>query len=152
MQQFRHMLYCCCVTSPSMSLTAWVKANFGQTCDGACQARGQKCDANKQSELTSNEAVAAAFKEAGYTCKSTFHGARDYAGTPFSSGRSNGDCAPLRPGAKSVCNKLEYNSIAPLCYCVGGMFICKRIDCQPLSDFSTQIMCMYVCLHIAMIR
>ena len=94
----------------------WIKGANGKTCDQVCTAQGLACDASKQSELTSNEAVAAAFKEAGYVCQS-FHGARDYAGVPFSTGRGNADCAPVKPGAKSVCTGNENPTHAALCYC-----------------------------------
>merc|ERR1711937_977411 len=53
-------------------------------------------------------------KAAGYNCKG-YHGARSYAGTPFSTGRGD-DCAPMVPGSKSVCNGNSPNHAA-LCYC-----------------------------------
>ena len=73
----------------------------------------------KMAELTTNEKVAAAFKMAGYTCRS-FHGARNYAGTPFSKATPNDDCAPWTAGtpASSInCNANSYGHYAPLCAC-----------------------------------
>ena len=99
----------------------WIKGDKGQSCDQVCQAQGLECDANKQSELTSNAAVSSAFKEAGYDCKG-FHGARSYAGTPFSTGRDD-DCAPIKMGATSVCHHNNVRDHSALCYC-GSMFVC----------------------------
>ena len=96
----------------------WIKGGGGQTCDQECRGQGLTCDANRPSELTSNAAVAAAFKEAGYVCKS-FHPPRSYGGTPFSTGRDADDCAPLIPGAKSVCNQNVNGRHSALCYCRG---------------------------------
>merc|ERR1711981_418719 len=74
------------------------------------------CDASEQSKLTTNELVGAAFAEAGYTCKG-YHEARDYAGTPFSTGRSD-DCGPMiSGGASSVCNDNANGGHKALCYC-----------------------------------
>ena len=72
-----------------------------------------------QSTITTNELVANAFLEAGYTCKG-FHGAREYAGAPFSQGETGLDCAPLRSDATSVCTKPKYDHRSPLCYCEAG--------------------------------
>ena len=96
----------------------WVKGGGGQTCDQVCHAQNLICDADRQSDLTSNAAVAFAFKEAGYVCKS-FHPARSYGGAPFSTGRDADDCAPLIPGTKSVCNQNTNGRSSALCYCRG---------------------------------
>ena len=88
----------------------------GQVCDTVCSAVGKSCDASEHNKLTTNELVGAAFAEAGYTCNG-YHDARDYAGTPFSTGRSD-DCAPMKSGgASSVCNANAAGHHAPLCYC-----------------------------------
>ena len=63
--------------------------------------------------------------EAGYTCNG-FHGARDYPGTPFSTGR-NDDCAPITPGSKSVCNEQAHSTHRSLCYCEGGKEKCSQM-------------------------
>eukprot|EP00494_Astrolonche_serrata_P024086 UN24344 len=65
--------------------------------------------------------VRAAFLEAGYTCNGP-HGARSYAGTPFSTGRNSDDCAPMEEGSTSSCteNVTEtdpINNHYPLCFC-----------------------------------
>ena len=70
-----------------------------------------------QSSLDTNEKVGAAFLQAGYTCKS-FRGPRDYAGTPFSTGRTEDDCSHMTSGgSKSVCDGNDHSNHAPLCYC-----------------------------------
>ena len=98
----------------SQNVAKWVKGPNGKTCDQVCGSINAKCDINMQSSLTSNAKVGAAFKAAGYNCKG-YHGARGYAGTPFSTGRGD-DCAPMTPGSKSVCNGNSPNHAA-LCYC-----------------------------------
>merc|ERR1711994_935084 len=59
-------------------------------------------------------------QEAGYTCNG-FHGSRSYAGTPFSTGRKNNDCAPISENGISVCYANQYSSSEnghrALCYC-----------------------------------
>ena len=101
----------------SAELGNWIKGENGQTCNEVCQAVGKQCNAKAQSSLDTNEKVAAAFLEAGYTCKS-FHGQRGYAGTPFSTGRTEEDCAPMTSGgSKSVCDGNSHSNHAPLCYC-----------------------------------
>ena len=43
---------------------------------------------------------------------------RDYAGTPFSTGRPGDDCCPMISGGKnSVCDGNAYDHHAALCYC-----------------------------------
>merc|ERR1719390_56613 len=98
----------------------WVAGTNGQTCDTVCIARGETCD-NAHSEvsaLTTYDLVAAAWAQAGYTCNGA-HDNRDYAGTPFSTSRSD-DCAPLIAGATSVCNSNAAGHHKPLCYCKGS--------------------------------
>ena len=85
----------------------------------ACRKRGQGCNADKQSSLVTNKLVAEKMAEAGYTCKG-FHGARNYPGTPFSTGRSNDDCGPVLSGSKPVCDKNDHANHRPLCYCEEG--------------------------------
>merc|ERR1711975_176872 len=94
----------------------WVKGPNGQTCDQVCSAEGLACNSSMMDTLTTNEAVEAAFASVGYECKS-FHIARDYPGTPFSTARGKDDCAPLLPGSKSVCNGNTYGHHALRCYC-----------------------------------
>ena len=95
----------------------WIKGKNGQNCDQVCGEVGKKCNAERQSSLDTNKKVADAFLQAGYTCK-TFHRSEDYPGTPFSTGRSGDDCAPMKTGGKkSVCNGNKYSWHAPLCYC-----------------------------------
>ena len=126
MFQFLSFVHSLILVRNSLELQGkWIKGGDGKTCDQVCNAEDLTCDANKQSELTTNAAVAAAFKEAGYTCKS-FHDARDYAGTPFSTGRAFDDCAPVEAGAKSVCNKNDKSQHAALCHCK-GTFVCMRV-------------------------
>ena len=113
---------------PAVQLKAkWIKGTTdGEkkiTCDQVCQQEGLVCDASAQSALTSQTALDAAFKQAGYTCKG-FHGPRNYAGTPFSTGRDGDDCAPLMSGAQSVCDDNFLARHAPLCYC-RRMFGCE---------------------------
>ena len=95
------MYICVCSYAAVIFCTVakWIKGANGQSCDQVCNAQGLTCDASKQSELTSDEAVAAAFKEAGYTCKSFVPTGRDYPGTPYSTGRAHDDCVALRAGA-----------------------------------------------------
>jgi len=96
----------------------WILGEPGETCQQVCDKKGQYCNDERQSTLTTNQLVAEKMAEAGYTCKG-FHGARDYPGTPFSTGR-NDDCAPMTPGSKSVCNGQTSPSHRSLCYCDGG--------------------------------
>merc|ERR1712167_462481 len=58
-----------------------------------------------------------AFAAAGYSCRGA-HGARNYAGTPFSTARSD-DCAPVSSGTV-VCNSNGASHHAPLCCCVSS--------------------------------
>lgn len=97
----------------------WVKGPNGSNCGTVCSDINKQCDGAKPATLDSNEKVAAAFKEAGYTCKS-FHGARDYDGTPFSKATSGDDCAPFVAGSskQSSCSRNNYGHHSPLCYCV----------------------------------
>ena len=120
----------------------WLKGYGGQTCDQACRGQRLVCDANRQSELTSNAAVAAAFNEVSYVCKS-FHPPRSYGGTPFSTGRDADDCAPLIPGTKSVCDKNTSGRSSGLCYCRGWcvyMYACMYHVCIHA--------CMFLCTRI----
>ena len=107
-----------CIDANGIRQGKWFKGDNGATCDQVCNAAaGRICDASKQSTLTSEAAVGAAFKEAGYECKS-YHDARDYPGTPFSTGRNKDDCAPVKSGGKSVCNKNQEKPHSALCYCM----------------------------------
>ena len=106
----------------SAELGNWIKGENGQTCNEVCQAVGKQCNAEAQSSLDTNEKVAAAFLEAGYTCKSFVPNGRDYAGTPFSTGRGGDDCCRMRSGGKSVCDGNAVYYHAPLCNCVRGRF------------------------------
>ena len=99
----------------------WILGDRGKTCDETCSKIGRVCNAAKQSMLTTNELVQEKMKEAGYTCKG-FHGSRGYAGTPFSTGRKNDDCAPISKNGISVCDANKYgskNGHRALCYCEG---------------------------------
>jgi len=104
----------------SASAVRWVKGGNGQTCNAVCSAAGQgSCVKSRMAELTTNEKVAAAFSEAGYTCKS-FHAPRDYAGTPFSTGRSGDDCTPVIPGTAASqisCDENKLSHHSALCAC-----------------------------------
>lgn len=105
-------------SSSAQGAAGWVKGPDGSTCDAVCGDIGRVCDPAQQSSLTTNALVAAAFAEAGYTCRS-FHGARNYAGTPFSKGTSGDDCAPFLAGStQSSCTGNAYGHHAPLCACV----------------------------------
>merc|ERR1712088_492277 len=96
----------------------WFKGENGQTCNEVCQAVGKQCNAEMQSSLDTNEKVAAAFLQTGYTCKSFVPNGREYAGTPFSTGRPGDDCCPMISGGKnSVCDGNAYDHHAALCYC-----------------------------------
>ena len=90
---------------------------MGVNCDRTCNQYGKTCDASEMSKITTNDKVNAAFKEAGYTCKSNL-GSRSYTGAPFSTGRSPDDCAPITSGYSAKCGgTLAYNNLFPLCYC-----------------------------------
>ena len=89
-------------TSSTIQRTVWVKGDNGQVCNAVCAARGygsRECDKTQMAELTTNEKLAEAFLSAGYTCRS-FHVARNYAGTPFSTGRTADDCTPVIPACE----------------------------------------------------
>ena len=106
-----------CHAIPVGSSVGWVKGSDGSNCDSVCSAVGSTCNSAMQSILTSNELVADAFAQAGYTCLG-FHGARDYAGAPFSTGRNPDDCAPITAGGTlSSCASNPNGNHAPLCYC-----------------------------------
>ena len=99
----------------------WFLGDRGKTCDDTCSKIGRVCNAAKQSMLTTNKLVQEKMQEAGYTCKG-FHGSRSYAGTPFSTGRKNDDCAPISKIGKLVCNANKYGNKhghRALCYCEG---------------------------------
>ena len=109
-------------TSSTIQRTVWVKGDNGQVCNAVCAARGygnRECDKTQMAELTTNEKLAEAFLSAGYTCRS-FHAARNYAGTPFSTGRTADDCTPVIPGTPASiinCDVNDYAHHAPLCAC-----------------------------------
>ena len=103
----------------------WILGEPGETCQQVCNKKGQYCNAEMQSTLTTNELLAEKMAEAGYTCKG-FHGARNYAGSPFSTGR-NDDCGPMTSGSKSVCDGQSYSSHRSLCYCEGGKIKCTQM-------------------------
>lgn len=90
----------------------WTMGAKGATCDDTCQSKGLRCDADKQSTITSASAIKNAFAEAGHDCQG-YIGHRDYAGAPFT---NDNHCYYLTPGAKSVCNDAKDWTI-PLCYC-----------------------------------
>ena len=71
-----------------------------------------------QSTLTTKETLYAAFKEAGYACKS-FGGLRDFAGAPVSTGKDSADCYAFSTsnGRKSVCYPNAYKAHSALCSC-----------------------------------
>ena len=95
----------------------WVKGGNGLDCGTVCATVRASCDSTAQSNLITNALVVAAFLEAGYTCRGN-HGARDYAGTPFSTSRSD-DCAPMVSGATpSSCTENSKNHHSALCRCV----------------------------------
>ena len=96
--------------------TAWIKGDKGENCEQVCKKQSASCDASKQSELTSYIAVAAAFKAAGYICKSK-HEARFHAGAPFSTGRELDDCAAMVSGQRSSCDENQLADHSTLCYC-----------------------------------
>jgi hypothetical protein len=85
-----------------------------------------------QSDMNSYEKVRHAFESAGYKCKGD-HSPRSYDGTPFSTGESPGDCAPLVDGAMSSCTHNKYARHAPLCYCEAPA---DTAIGRPLSDES----------------
>ena len=101
-----------------------------------CNKKGRYCNDEKQSALTTNELVAEKMAEAGYTCNG-FHGARDYPGTPFSTGR-NDDCAPITPGSKSVCNGQHNSKHRSLCYCDIGKKKCSQMKKLRLKVYKTR--------------
>jgi hypothetical protein len=94
----------------------WVKGGNGQICNNVCHEVGGTCNSQQPTTLTSNQKVSDAFEKAGYTCKS-FHGPRNYPGTPFSKGTDGDDCAPWSGSGTFSCASNQVNSHAPLCYC-----------------------------------
>jgi len=96
-------------------VSPWVMGKAGTTCDATCSAMGNTCDVLELNKLTTNELLGAAFNQAGYKCKG-FHAARSYAGTPFSTGRSD-DCAPVEKGKKVTCSSNQNSKHSPLCFC-----------------------------------
>ena len=101
---------------PDAKSGKWVKGANGKSCDAVCEASGGACDSDKQSVLTTTAVVKDAFTQAGYTCKG-FHGARDYPGAPFSTGKNGSDCAPIKTGAKSSCATNNGGNLSALCFC-----------------------------------
>ena len=109
----------------------WYKGADGSTCDQTCAKVSQEvgvslvCNSAEQTALNSQAKVGAAFAEAGYECKG-YHAARDYQGTPFSTGR-NDDCAPFihDSNLKSTCDSNSHDHHAPLCACTvaGSSFL-----------------------------
>jgi hypothetical protein len=96
----------------------WFKGENGESCDAVCSKVGRSCDSAAQTALNTNDLVAAAFKEAGYECKS-FHGPRDYSGTPFSTARAGDDCAPFISGSskQSTCAEAGPGHHSAICRC-----------------------------------
>ena len=100
-----------------LSEPTWVKGGNGLDCGTVCATFRASCDSTAQSNLVTNALVVAAFLEAGYTCRGN-HQARDYAGTPFSTSRSD-DCAPMISGATpSSCTENTNAHHSALCRCV----------------------------------
>merc|ERR1711998_117963 len=99
------------------TVNGWVKGANGATCDATCSGQGKSCNNGPMSALTSWDKVRNAFAAAGYSCRGA-HGARNYAGTPFSTARSD-DCAPVSSGTV-VCNSNAAGHHAPLCCCVNS--------------------------------
>lgn len=93
----------------------WTKGPNGVACDDVCGQTGRVCNSGRQSALTTNALVEAAFSAAGYTCRG-FHGPRSYPGAPFSTGRGD-DCAPIIAGSVSTCSANDNQGHAALCYC-----------------------------------
>jgi len=93
----------------------WILGAVGETCDTACQRTGGVCNPVEQSKLTSGTLLEKAMLEAGYTCMA-IGGHRDYAGTPFSTGRLD-DCYYMSSGGESVCTGNRYQHHRALCYC-----------------------------------
>jgi len=100
----------------------WELGAAGSTCYQACIASGLACGAahiEKARNLTSNEAVGAAYLAAtGEACPG-FHPAEDYAGTPFFTEDSRQLCAPFTAenGKAPVCDGNTYGHHRPLCFC-----------------------------------
>eukprot|EP00440_Ansanella_granifera_P006735 gb/GFBE01007299.1/.p1 GENE.gb/GFBE01007299.1/~~gb/GFBE01007299.1/.p1 ORF type:complete len:1082 (+),score=165.65 gb/GFBE01007299.1/:1-3246(+) len=104
-------------SQPGVSTFRWVRGAQGQDCGTVCRDLGLTCDSTKPSGLTTNELVSDAFQNAGYSCKS-FHRPCDYPGSPFSTGRDDGDCAPITAnGNPSSCSENQEEDHYPLCYC-----------------------------------
>ena len=99
------------------TVNGWVKGANGATCDATCSGQGKSCTNGQMSALTSWDKVRNAFAAAGYSCRGA-HGARNYAGTPFSTARSD-DCAPVSSGTV-VCDSNTHATHAPLCCCVSS--------------------------------
>ena len=116
-----HSPLCYCKAPPPPPDFKWVKGNNGATCDQTCANIQMIADASELNKLTTNALVGEAFKKAGYTCRS-FHGKRNYAGTPFSKNTPNDDCAPVIPGSSVVTNMNGAHHHSPLCYCSQGGF------------------------------
>lgn len=94
----------------------WYVADVGTTCNAKCGAVGLKCNADKQSTITSCDALKSALSEAGTECE-TCNSGRDYGGSPFFRPAQK-DCYYLKPnGQKSVCDANGHNNHSPLCYC-----------------------------------
>jgi len=118
----------------------FIKGDPGATCKTTCEAMGGSCNADMQSSLNTYEKVSDAFKQAGYTCKGA-HKARDYAGTPFSSGR-NDDCAPMKNGATSTCTANKEGHHSALCYCEGvppPFSLTTSQPCLPKTEFELYV-------------
>eukprot|EP00439_Symbiodinium_sp_Y106_P057072 s365_g8.t1 len=99
-------------------LVPWFMGNSGETCDSVCERNSyERCDKEQMVALSSNEKVSAAFREVGYHCKG-YHGARNYPGSPFSTGR-NDDCAPVTPETSPSSLSCDRNQGGgkPLCAC-----------------------------------
>ena len=97
-------------------LGSWVKGANGQDCNTVCGNLGRVCNADKQSALTTDKVLLAAFLDAGYTCQS-FGGTRNYAGTPFSTGRAGDDCYGVTAGSHVGCSGNSYGHHSALCRC-----------------------------------
>ena len=95
----------------------WTKGETYKSCTTTCNAVGGTCDTTQAAKMSTYDKLRRAFQYAGYQCRGA-HGHRNYAGTPFSTGR-NDDCAPVSSVTPEVrdCDA-DPNHHARLCCCV----------------------------------
>lgn len=115
----------------------WTKGEIEESCTTVCDAAGGTCNTTQAEKMNTYDKLERAFQYAGYQCNGA-HGHRDYAGTPFSTGRNPDDCAPVSSVTAAVqdCDA-DPNHHSRLCCCVPDA-VPMLIACPVLGEDSPE--------------